>query len=83
MLGSKVVLHKCSIYNVLFIFFIALTKHLTKYLEGGETDCDSWIQGSQSVISGKARRTAWCLVVDLVLVISVHGCRVEGRPSGL
>lgn len=34
------VIHKCSIYNVLFIFFIAVTKHLTKYHEGGKTDCD-------------------------------------------
>lgn len=83
MLGSKVVLHKCSIYNVLFIFFIAVTKHLSKYLQGGETDRDSWLQGSQSMIAEKTGRTAWFLVVDFVLVISVHGCRVEGRTSGL
>lgn len=75
------VTHKCSIYNVLFIFFIALTKHLTKYHEGGETDCD--FRGPQSMMVGKTGRTAWCVVVDLIPVISVHGCGAESRTFGL
>lgn len=57
---STWVIHKYSIYNVLFIFFIAVTKHLTKYHEGGETDCDSWLLGLIVHDGGEDRQN--CLV---------------------
>lgn len=50
---------KCSIYNVLIIFFISMTKHLAKYHKGGKTDCDSWILWPQPMIAGKTGSTGW------------------------